>query len=219
MGTSVAQGLLSTPIKNFFAQNDSPASVLVRLSLLSHVPFGIESIDETFAHSKINVAIQSGTLNEAYEAILGKMPGYKWEEYDGLILVRKTGSSSEKKLLEVILPRYWLRRRATLPEANNLLVMTLQSQLNPNIGGFAGTFAEQTFPKLLEPCDLRDVKVRSVIAYLVRSSGAPGWIATVPEDSQHELPPSGLWKIIPPDETTAQNTVSNVIASMRFSKD
>jgi hypothetical protein len=96
MGTSVAQGLLSTPIKNFFAQNDSPASVLVRLSLLSHVPFGIESIDETFAHSKINVAIQSGTLNEAYEAILGKMPGYKWEEYDGLILIRKTGSSSEK---------------------------------------------------------------------------------------------------------------------------
>jgi len=219
LGTVVGQGVLSRPVSHFSAEGVTPTVALVRLAIQTHVPVGIEEIDKNFARGTVTVSIDNGTLNDALLAILGKFQGYEWKEEDGVVLVTKTERKAKKNLFDVVLPEYRLRRRASLPEAANLLWMTLSLKLNPAIRGFAGSFAAPEFPHQIEPCDLRNMTVRSILNLLVRSGGSPGWIATVPVSQLDTLPSRGLWTILPADEAIAECIIQRTLDNMSFEGD
>jgi TonB family protein len=89
---------------------------------------------------------------------------------------------ASRNALDVVLPRLVVPRTTSMQRAALLVWMTLALQLDPTIGGFAGSELGTPPEERVPPTELTRVSARAALSRLARADGRGVWFVTVPPD-------------------------------------
>jgi hypothetical protein len=167
--------VLSHQVSHFSIGQTSVLDALLWLGHDERVHFGIEFSGPELSR-EVQVAADMTTLGEVVRKILGCSDAYLLSVSDGVILIRKKG----------VRPPAWLSHRlrqfelprTELMSADNALWMSLELDLNPTIGGFAGDFPPTEPVDKVGPFHEHGQTVRQLLIRIVASSRGATWFPT-----------------------------------------
>ena len=193
----VAQTQALEQLTQSSGQSEQGASALYALLLAAqeqHKPLGIEYVGQDIIgpHHRFN---PHEKLSILAEQIRDAFPGYNFVEEKGALLLTNDKFRQQHTLLDTVIPRFELKRRATLQEAGKLLEMDLELQLNPQITGFAGSYPAGDLERKVEPFSIQGATVREILNLLVRSAQA-AWVVTGDVSKTSVVPKRSPWLIL-----------------------
>jgi hypothetical protein len=168
--------VLSRQVSHFSIGKTSVLDALLWLGHDERVSLGIELPGAELSR-EVHVAADMTTVGEVARKILGSSNAYLLSDSDGVILIRRKG----------VRPPAWLdhrlgqfeQPRAELMSAGNALWVSLELDLNPNIGGFAGDFAPTEPVDEVGPFHEHGQTVRQLLIRIVASSRGAAWFPSV----------------------------------------
>jgi hypothetical protein len=169
----------------------------LKLGQQEHVALGIEYVSPEALEKPMSEDFRNATVGEIVRVLLGEGRGYTWRVRDGVLDVsHKSVATGKGNLLDRVIPEFVIRR-CSLADASNVLYMSLNSQLHPEVTGYAGDYNPGDMQNLIGPLELRSPTVRQVLNRLISGSNKKAaWVVRVPPDSLDQLPSGGLWTII-----------------------
>ena len=194
--TEQGSALLSKPVTSFTVQGLCLVEALLQLGQQEDIPLGIEYVDRESLEKPISVKMDETTAGGILEKLLGQEGGYSWRVREGVLTVgHGSAVSARENLLNRVIPQFSVPR-CLVSEANNLLLMDLELQLDPTIKGFAGDYFPGDSQNLIGPLTMRNVPVWRVLNRLVTVNQKGAWIVKVANGPLDKLPSYGLWKIV-----------------------
>jgi hypothetical protein len=160
------------------------------------VPLGIEYVSREALEKPITEGFHNTTVGGILERLLGGGKGYTWRVQDGVLDVsHKSVATGKANLLNHVLPTFVIRR-CLVADASNVLCMSLNSQLHPEVTGYAGDYNPGNPQDLIGPLEMQNTPVRQILNRLVSANNRAAWVIRVQPGCLGQLPPGGLWKII-----------------------
>ena len=163
-----------------FSVVDMPRiDALMTLAHQHRVPLGIEYAGpELF--TPVTVHLDDTDVGTAISTLFPASLGFR-VSLDGVVPVIRHIAlpPATRNALDVVLPRLVIPRRTSMPRAASLVWMTLASQLDPTIGGVAGSELGMPEERIL-PTELAKVSAREALNRLARADGRGVWFVTVP---------------------------------------
>jgi len=189
--------ILSKHVASFSGRGLCLVDALLRLGGQEGVPLGVEYVSREALAKPITEDFHNTTVKGILERLLAGDKGYTWRVQEGVLVVsHKSVASGEANLLNRVLPTFVIRR-CSIAEASNVLYMSLNSQLHPEVRGYAGDYNPGDMQNLVGPLELRNAMVRQVLNRLVSGANKKAaWVVRVQPGSLDRLPPGGLWTII-----------------------
>ncbi len=200
-----------------FSVVDMPRiDALMTLAHQHRVPLGIEYAGpELF--TPVTLQLDDTDVGTVISALFPASLGFRMA-LDGVVPVihHIALPPASRNALDVVLPRLVIPRTTSMPRAASLVWMTLASQLDPTIGGFAGSelgMPEERIP----PTDLARVSAREALNRLARADGRGVWFVTVPPAGldrrwRKEDPP--MWSATQYDYSAAEAVGRQIAARM-----
>ncbi len=201
--------ILAKRVRSLNVRGLCVVDALLRLGQQEHIPLGIEYLAPEALEKPIAGDFHNTTVGGILEGLLGGGKGYTWRVREGVLEVsHRSVASGEANLLDRVLPSFVIRR-CSVADASNALYMSLNSQLHPEVTGYAGDYNPGDPQDLIGPLELRNAPVRSVLNRLVSSANKKAaWVVQVPPGHLDELPTGGLWTIVeyetPPRQYAAE---------------
>jgi hypothetical protein len=162
-----------------FAQNDS-----------------FEEFFRSLLEKPISEDFHDTTVGGIVQALLDGRSGYTWRVRDGVLNVsHRSVAAGKANLFDRVLPEFVIRR-CSVADASNVLYMSLNNHLHPEVTGYAGEYDPGDPQNLIGPLELRNAPVRQVLNRLVSSTKKGAWVVRVQPCSLDQLPSGGLWTII-----------------------
>jgi hypothetical protein len=161
------------------------------------IPLGIEYVDRGALEEPIGRDFREATVSEIIRALLGEDKGYAWRVRDGVVNIsHKPAAPGKENLFDRVLPDFRIPK-CSVAEASNALYMSLNSQLHPEVTGYAGEYSPGSSRDLIGPLEVRNATVRDILNRLVNSvNRKAAWIVQVPPGHLDELPSGGPWAIL-----------------------
>lgn len=183
-------------VESFILQKTTRLDALLRLGQQYRIPLGVEYVDREALTNRISVSINHETVASSLEKIVPRSRGYYWREEGGVLVIshRKVPHGAINLLNRRI--ESFESQPATAQELSNLLRMQLALSLNPNIGGFAGSFPTGSTLEKIGPLGARGKTVRELLNLIVSKAQGAAWITQVPVKQLSVVPPQGLWGIV-----------------------
>ena len=199
---NAAQATQPTPIlakwvSSLKVQDLSLVDALLRLGQQERIPLGIEYVSREALEKPISEDFHNTTVGEIVQVLLGGGRGYTWRVRDGVLNVSHSSVATGKaNLLNRVLPEF-VMRRCSVADASNVLYMSLNSQLHPEVTGYAGDYNPGDMQNLVGPLELRNAPVRHILNLIVGAGDKrSAWAVRVQPGCLDQLPPDGLWTII-----------------------
>jgi TonB family protein len=189
---------------------------LMTLAHQHRVPLGIEYAGpELF--TPVTLHLDDTDVGTAISALFPASLGFR-VALDGAVPVIRHAAlpPASANAIDVVLPRLVILRRMSMPRAASQVWMTLASQLDPTIGGVAGSelgMPEERVP----PTTLVRVSAREALNRLARADGRGVWFVTVPPAGldrrwTKEDPP--MWSATQYDYSSAASVGRQIAARM-----
>jgi len=190
-------GIAAKPVDLFRVERAAMIDAALQLGRQAEVPLGIEFVDRLAFEKSVDVNLERTTVGHALDTILSELKGYKWGVSGNVIVItHERAPSGKQNLLNHVLKEFVIPRRCTLAEANDLLRMVLELDLDPRIRGFAGNYNPGSMERIIGPLTMRGVTVREVLNRLVSQRRNAAWIVQVPPGQSDRIPPHGLWTLM-----------------------
>jgi hypothetical protein len=199
----------SREVASFNVRGLCLVDALLALGQQEQVPLGIEYVGRDALEKPITEDFHSTTVGKIVEVLLGGGKGYTWCVRDGVLNVsHKSVAAGKGNLFDRVLPEFVIRR-CSVADASNVLYMSLNRQLHPEITGYLGEYNPGDMRNLVGPLELRNTPVRDILNRLVSSANRrAAWIVQVQPGCLDQLPSGGLWTIIeyqtPPRQYAAE---------------
>jgi hypothetical protein len=177
---SCADPNLFAEIPEFQALQISRINALLRFGETHNLCFGVEYVDATLLNNPADIHIEAGTMTgEAIKLILGKEESFSVDVHEGVIEISRAASDHYvENMFDHVLPAFEARR-GSLQETSNALYMSLVTDLNPEITGFAGHYFPGDLKDQVGPFREYNRSLRHLLnAILVQSKGG-AWISRI----------------------------------------
>jgi len=188
--------ILSKRVASFSVRGACLIDALLTLGQQERIPLGIEYVSREALEKPISKDFQNTTVGEIVQVLLGGGRGYTWRVRDGVLNVsHKSVATGKANLLNRVLPEF-VMRRCSVADASNVLYMSLNSQLHPEVTGYAGDYNPGDMQNLVGPFELRNAPVWHILNLLVSTGKMSAWAVRVQPGCLDQLPPGGLWTIM-----------------------
>lgn len=189
--------ILSKGVAAFNVRGLCLVDALLGLGEQEQVPMGIEYVTRDALEKPISEDFHNTTVGAIVQGLLGGDRGYTWRVRDGVLNIsHKSVATGKGNLLDRVLPEFVVRK-CSVADASNALYMSLNSQLHPEVTGYAGDYNPGDPQDLIGPLELRNAPVWRILNRLVGSATKKGaWIVRVQPGYLDQLPSGGLWTII-----------------------
>jgi len=189
--------LADRSVKTFNSRGASGLDTLLLFCQQEGIPLGVEYVDEALLRTPVEVKVSESTVAEVLDKILGPLEGYRWSITDRVIVVTHVSvdRADSQNLLRLRIPQF-KTPESTLGEASNILWMTIDRELHPDVRGWVGNYPPGNILRKIGPFDLKNLSVRTILNYLVAEHGGAAWIVKVPPGNLDKLTSSGLWRVI-----------------------
>jgi hypothetical protein len=179
---------------------------LLKFSHEEHLPVAIEYVDQRSMDRPVSVRLRNKTIRQALDFILLEDNGYGWKVREGIIEVTNMHASKRAEgLFDRVIPVFTIAEGETAQMSSIMLWWNLQMELDPK-KGFAGDAMGGS--SSVKRATLRNRSVRQILSYIVRNSGAEGWIVSGPPECLGFTPYCGLWYLIEGDSCDASRTLA-----------
>lgn len=186
---------------DFTSRGMGLSETLLKFSHEEHRPVAIEYVDQISMDRPVDVCLRNKTIRQALDSILLQGNGYRWKLRDGIVEVTNTRASKRgEDLLNRVIPVFTIAEGETAQMSSTMLWWNLQMLFDPK-RGFAGDAMGGSFS--VKPATLLNRRVREILSYIVRNSGAEGWIVWGPPECLGFTPYCGLWYLIEGDSSDA----------------
>jgi hypothetical protein len=170
---------LSGRVPDFRASQVSRVEALLRFGDANNLCFGIEYVDSSLLRDRVEINVQSGTVEDAVKSIMDGSNRVSIKVVDGVVEVGPLISNPSKtKIFDHVLPVFQ-SKRGSLQEISNLLHMDLVVDLDPDITGFAGHYPSGDRKDQVGPFLENKRSVRYLLDALLVQSKARAWISRV----------------------------------------
>ena len=175
--------------------NKTAIDALLWFGELCSQPLGMIASDKTIASAQISLNLANGDCDDAFARILQKIPNYKSERIDGVLVIQPAVRDPEtEELFTTVIPKFGAVE-ATTGQLSDLLWMEVQLRNDPTIRGFAGIRHTKDHT-LLAAFDLRDATVQQVLNEIVRRRRSAAWVGFHPIQPSNGAPRQMPWNII-----------------------
>jgi protein TonB len=162
-----------------FSVSGSRIDALMTLAYQQQMPLGIEYAgSELF--SPVAANLLDTNVGTAITTLFPSSLGFRVTMNGAVpVIGHRTLPPPTRNALDVVLPRVTIRQKMPMFRAASQVWMTLAMQLDPTVGGFAGSEPSLPESRIL-PTDLVRVTVRDALNRLAREDGRAVWFVTVP---------------------------------------
>jgi hypothetical protein len=176
---STLKSTLIRKVERFEARNSSVLEALLRLGQENQICLGVESAEPELSRRLVNLLMADVSVGDAVKEIIATFPGtYSFREELGVVLIRNL-RAPEKTWLDFKISTFRCTR-SSVQAVNNLLWMTVATQINPKIGGFAGSYPSGDLSNLTGPFNEHGRTLRQLLCLIVSKSKGGMWIVTEP---------------------------------------
>jgi protein TonB len=178
-GVATAADEARTPVARFDVSSVSRLDALMTLAYQHQIPLGIEYAGpELFTPVTMNLV--DTDVASVIATLFPSSLGFRVAMNGAIpVIGHRTLPPPGRNALDVVLPRVTIRQTMTMFRASSQVWMTLAMQLDPTIGGFAGSELGQPEARI-PPMDLVRITVREALNRLARQDGRAVWFVTVP---------------------------------------
>ncbi|MGH9455206.1 MAG: hypothetical protein ACRD2O_14685 [Terriglobia bacterium] len=211
--TKSVSEILRASVQNFDNHGEPLVPTLLQIAKKFRLPLGIEKVNPPALHKPLVIYLADGTVSDALNLCVHKLPGYRWTVLEGAVLVYGPEERNQpSNLFDVQISSLTLKD-ATVNEANDRLSsivfeianskLPAQPALPPgaNVGYGGDSPGVTSFEKYRLNLDMKNTTVRAVLNRLVAISCSLGqpiaWMARIPPSKLSEFPEGGLWQIVP----------------------
>lgn len=206
-------------VKAFTSSGNSPLDTLLLFCQQQEIPLGVEYVDETLLRSPVAVKVSRSTVGEVLDKILTSVKGYRWLIENGVIVVTHVSLERDdsQNILRLRVAQF-KTSESTLAEASNILRMTIDRQLNPDVRGWVGSYPPGNTRRKIGPLVLKNLSVRTILNHLVAEHGSAAWIVNVPPGNLGELTSWGLWRMVEYEEPPRRYSAELELVIEQFRK-
>ncbi len=189
----------TTVVPRFSFGGGTRVEAVIALGRQENICFGMRNLPRETFFQTASVEVSQETVAQIVSRIMA----------DDAIQIRATDSgvleivrpSRNQSLFDRTIPSFTIQR-APLQAASLGIQLRLARELDPNIGGFAGSFNPGDRTDLVGPFDEHDRSVEDLLNRIVGSSKGASWIATVPDNYKLTGSPAQypIWSIIQYDK-------------------
>ncbi len=174
----------------------SAVEALLCIGQTFQVPLGIISSDSLLTNTQVSLNGVDVGLPSALDSVLLSVTSYKWSAVNNVIMLEKKDTKLANTYLNIIVPDF----EASSDTAEHLsakLWMTIELQIDPKRGGFAGVLHPNAADKVLPSISLKNKHVYEILNWIVAENGSAAWIAKPwPADQIQDLGMYDLWNIV-----------------------
>ena len=165
-------------VQRFSVDSTPRIDALMNLACQHGVPLGIEYAGpELFAPVTLDLA--DTDIAQVMTSLFPTTAGFSLSLNGDVPVIRhRTLPPPNRNALDVVLPRVFIQQRTSMQRAASQVWMAWAVQLDPTIGGFAGSDIGMPEPRI-PPLDLTEVTARDALNRLAREDGHAVWFVTV----------------------------------------
>lgn len=161
------------------------------------LPMGIEKVTGEALRHPIRGKMAEGSVSQLLDLCFGQVQGYSWSAHDGVVHVYGVNELSRaSNLFNRVVPSFEIRDQ-TLNAADEKLGMLVLFEVEKPKGVIGSYLPNSGLEDKRLTFVARNITVREILNGLVRLHGRSVWISRVSPASLSQLPPGGLWKILP----------------------
>ena len=191
------------------------ANIVEALLLLgrdSHTCFAFRGLDRSAFTTQVQLDLTGASVGQVLSAVLKGVTGYSFEQSShGIVMVKGPAQIAAGSLLNHVISIYAVPR-TSLATASNALKLQLMADLNPAIGGFAGSYAGGDAADLTGPVEVRGQPVSEILNLILSTSKGGLWLEIIPDTDADRMPSRGLWGII--EYTESQDVYLPLLSSI-----
>jgi hypothetical protein len=170
---------------------------LVRLGELYDRPMGIVCEDTKIVSRKVTVREIQAPVEQALQALIMQLPGYKWSVDNGVFVIRPAVLPTQtEKMLNIVIPRIFAES-IDIDTLSNRLWMEIQIQVDPEsqskgflLHGHLRNYYE------LGRIDLTNARIDQVLSEITRRRKSAAWVLLPPPDALKGVSRDRLWGIV-----------------------
>lgn len=183
-------------VPHYRTEAASIVEALVLLGRDTHICFGFRGLDRSAFATQVHLDLTGASVEHVISTVLKGANGYSFEQSShGIVLIKGSTLNTGGSLFDYVISTYAVPR-TSLNTASNALKLQLMADLNPAIGGFAGSYAAGDVTDLIGPMEVRGQPVGEILNLIVSASKGGMWLETVPDTGADRMRPEGLWRII-----------------------
>jgi hypothetical protein len=182
---------------NFDVQGVGALDALIRLGELYDQPMGIICRDAEIATHSITLTLGDVSAQDAMQALMHRLPGYKWRKDNGVFLVQpEVLAPQTETMLKIVLPRIFVEK-IDVDALSWRLWMELQVRVDSEARsrGFLMVGNTQNYYELGK-VDLTNVRIDQVLNEIVRRKKSAAWVMLPPPEALKGASRDRLWGIV-----------------------
>lgn len=165
-------------VESFSANGIPRIAALMNLARQHRVPLGVEYAGPELV-MPVTLNLTNTDVATVIKALFPTTLGFQVSMRGTVpVIGHRALPPPARNALDVVLARVAIREAMPMQRAASVVWMTLAQQLDPTIGGFAGSELGTPEPRI-QPMELRRITVRDALNRLAREDGNAGWFVTV----------------------------------------